>query len=227
MKTGFRLLGKITLGVLLVSAGPAAPADQEIQPQQSGTTAGTRINPATTLDYKDKKFIQKAARDGMAEVELGRLAQRKASDEEVKQFAAQMEQDHRQANDELRQIAESKGISMPASLDSAQNKKIANFKKESGSDFDRKYMADMVLEHEEDLKFFREASQNAADPEVKGFARKTEHNISEHLDLARKVATQVGAISAKPEMDGSNAASRANSGIDAGTPAGTANSGSK
>ena len=223
MNTGFRLLGKITLGALLVAAGPGAPADQEIQSQQSGT----RINPATTLDYKDKKFIQKAARDGMAEVELGRLAQRKTSSEQVKQFAVQMEQDHRQANDELRQIAEDKGISMPASLDSAQNKKIANFKKESGPDFDRKFMADMVLDHEEDLKFFREASQNAADPEVKGFARKTEQKIIEHLDLARKVAMQVGATGTQPEMNGPNAASRTNSGIDAGTPADPANSGSK
>jgi putative membrane protein len=226
MNTGSRLLG-ITLGVMLVGAVSGSRADQEIQSQQGSTGAGTRINPATTLDYKDKKFIQKAAKDGMAEVEMARLAQRKTSSEQVREFAAQMEQDHRQANDELRQIGESKGISIPASLDSAQNKKIAKFRKETGSDFDRKYMADMVLDHEEDLKFFREASQDAADPEVKGFAQKTEQKISEHLDLARKVAAQVGAITAKPEMDGSNAASHANSGTNAGTSGDTGNSATK
>jgi len=66
----------------------------------------------------DKSFVMKAAEAGMSEVEMGQLALQQASNEEVKRFAQRMVDDHSKANTELMQLAQSKGITLPASTSS-------------------------------------------------------------------------------------------------------------
>jgi putative membrane protein len=196
MKVPSKLLRSMIIGALLTGAWSLAPAaDQQSQSQTGASSSQSK------LDHRDQKFIEKAAEDGMAEVELGRLAQTKASNDQVKQFAQQMQQDHSQANDELKRIAQAKGVTIPTSSDHSHTKKMEKLQKESGADFDKQYMADMVKEHEKDLRFFREEAQNAKDPELKTFAQKTAQKINEHLNMARQIAGQVGAEGGKTGMN--------------------------
>jgi putative membrane protein len=60
---------------------------------------------------KDTDFAIEAADGGMLEVELGKVAQQKASSAEVKKFAQMMVDDHTKANDELKALAAQKNIS--------------------------------------------------------------------------------------------------------------------
>jgi len=192
MKVASNLLRSMIIGALLTGAWSLAPAADQ---SQTGTSTSQ-----SKLDHKDQKFIEKAAQDGMAEVELGRLAQTKASNDQVKQFAQHMEQDHSQANDELKRIAQAKGVMIPTSTDHSHMNKMEKMQKESGADFDKQYMAEMVKDHEKDLRFFREEAQNAKDPELKTFAQKTAQKINEHLNMARQIAAQVGAEGGKTGM---------------------------
>jgi putative membrane protein len=73
----------------------------------------------TTLNSDDRKFIMNAAHGGMMEVKLGHLAADKATDADVKQFGQRMVDDHSKANSELMALASQKGITLPASSDSA------------------------------------------------------------------------------------------------------------
>jgi putative membrane protein len=70
------------------------------------------------LSNDDKKFVMEAAHGGMMEVELGKLATQKAMSDDVKQFGQRMVDDHSKANDELMQLASSKGIMMNHSMGS-------------------------------------------------------------------------------------------------------------
>jgi putative membrane protein len=71
---------------------------------------------AATLGSKDSQCVTKAAQGGLAEVKLGELAQDKGSDQDAKDFGAQMVKDHADANNELKSVASGKGSKVPDSL---------------------------------------------------------------------------------------------------------------
>jgi len=73
-------------------------------------------SPATkssSLSVKDKTFMRKAAKGGMMEVAMGRLAAQNAQSDDVKSFGKRMVTDHSKANDELKSIAAKKGVKLP------------------------------------------------------------------------------------------------------------------
>ena len=133
----------------------------------------------------DVKFMQKAAADGMAEVELGRMAQQKAMRDEVKQFAARMVEDHGKAGEELKKIAAAHNVQLPAAPDEKHRKYIEKIGKQVGPDFDREYMKHMLSEHEQDVKEFREHAKARKPNAVSAFAAATLPTLEAHLQSAR------------------------------------------
>src|SRR5690348_16625868 len=76
---------------------PPAQTPQAQMPAQGQTTSQTAAQAQGQnhkLSKKDKSFAEEAAMGGMAEVELGKLAQQNAQSDDVKQFGARMVQDH-------------------------------------------------------------------------------------------------------------------------------------
>jgi putative membrane protein len=199
---------------LLIGSTGFAAAQQTPQDSQSTPSAGsTAATPgasqgsqagggsAAQLDRKDRKFIEKAAMDGMTEVELGRLAQSQGQSDQVKQFGAQMQQDHGKANAELMQIAQSKGVTLPAKADRKAQKKVKDLGEYSGAEFDSRYVSQMVKEHEKDLKLFQDRARNSKDPEIRAFAEKNAQVIAAHLDHVKQVSASLEA--SEPTADAS------------------------
>ena len=141
----------------------------------------------TTLSAKEKKFMHKAAMSGMLEVRLGQLAQQKAESKDVKDFGSRMVTDHGKANDELKQIAQQKGVTLPEKLNPRHQKMVDRLSKLSGAKFDKAYMAVMVKDHRHDVAFFKWASHRMKDPDLKNFAMNTLSVIEEHLKMAREI----------------------------------------
>src|SRR5512138_630536 len=104
--------------------GAPTTGDKQTSPKSSaGMQTGQAGKQASSQVARgDRKFIEEAAVGGLAEVELGRLAQQKSQTTQVKEFASRMVRDHGKANDELKEIAESKGVQMPAAPDKSHQK---------------------------------------------------------------------------------------------------------
>lgn len=175
-------------------------------PAFAQTTSGTATNPNATKSTKaamantmasDQKFIHEAAEGGMAEVELGRLAQEKASSAEVKSFGKRMVDDHSKANDELKSLAQSKKVTLPSDLDAKDKATRDRLSKLSGAAFDRAYMRTMLADHKKDVNEFRHESTSAKDPDVKSFAAKTLPTLEDHLKLAQDANKAVGTSGSK------------------------------
>jgi putative membrane protein len=160
---------------------------------KSGATGSTAMgsNNATgkatsnTIASGDRKFLEKAAQDGLAEVQLGKLAAEKAASEDVKKFAQKMVDDHSKANEQLKQIAASKGVNLPTELDRSHQREMERLSKLSGPDFDREYMKHMVSDHKKDVSEFKSEASKAKDPDVKQFAASTLPTLEQHLSAAQ------------------------------------------
>jgi len=152
---------------------------------QNASSSGSALSAA------DKMFITKAAEGGLAEVELGRTATEKASNQKVKDFGQRMVTDHSKANEELKALAQKKGVTLPDSPDAKSKAMATKMSAMSGAAFDRAYMKDMVSDHEKDVAEFQKEANNGADPDVKNWAATTLPTLQEHLKMAKDAESTV------------------------------------
>jgi putative membrane protein len=164
---------------------------------RSGSQSGTEASRSSGQQSADYQFVMEAARGGMAEVDLGKLAGEKAQSPQVKQFGERMAQDHGKANDELKSLAQQKNITLPTELGSKHQATRDKLAKLSGAQFDRAYMQEMLQDHRKDVNEFRKESQSGKDPEVKAWAGKTLPTLEEHLRLAQSTTGAVGTSGSK------------------------------
>ena len=157
----------------------------------SATTTGSTGGTVSNLSAADKDFVMKAAIGGMSEVQMGQTAQQKGQSADVKTFGNRMVTDHSKANDELKQLATTKGLALPTDVDAAHKKTADEIAAKSGKAFDKAYMTDMVKDHEEDVKEFEKQSKSANDADIKNWAAKTLPTLQEHLRMAKDTAKKV------------------------------------
>src|SRR5688572_3517319 len=100
---------------------------------------------------QDAEFAVTAADGGLLEVQLGLLAQHNSLSPEVKKLGKMMVDDHTKANEELRNLASKRGISLPERMSEKNQEKYDDFVKKTGSDFDKAYTEFMVKDHKEDI----------------------------------------------------------------------------
>ncbi len=141
---------------------------------------------SSKLSDQDRKFMDTAAQGGMAEVQLGKLAMQKGQSQDVKSFGRRMVDDHTKANQELEQIAQRKGVTLPSSPSRDDQREIDRLSRLSGSEFDRAYLDAMVKDHDTDVAEFKRAAEQSEDADVKRFATKTLPVLETHDDLAHK-----------------------------------------
>lgn len=139
----------------------------------------------------DTEFVKEAALGGMMEVELGQLAQTKASSAQVKQFGQTMVNDHGKANDELRTLAQQKSITLPTTLDDKHQKKYDDLAEKTGTDFDKAYMDLMVKDHKKDIDEFKDEAQDGNDPDIKSWASEKVPVLQHHLEMAQNTQDMV------------------------------------
>jgi len=157
----------------------------------STTSTGSSGGTVSSLDPADKDFVMKAAQGGMAEVMLGQMASTKGTSPDVKNFGNRMVSDHGKANDELKQLAQNKGMALPADVDKESKEMSDKLSKLTGKDFDKAYISGMVDDHEKDVKEFEKASKDAKDPDLKAWAAKTLPTLQDHLKMAKDTKAKV------------------------------------
>jgi len=139
-----------------------------------------------------KEFAMKAAEGGVLEVKLSQLAQQKADDQQIKDLAKQLEQDHNQANAQLTDLAKRKSINLPNDLKGEAKECYEAFQQLQGKDFDNAYLLFNVKDHLKDIMMFQKESQNGTDQDIKQWAAQNLPKLQQHAGHINMVAQSCG-----------------------------------
>ena len=182
------ILSQIGIGAIAVGALCLATTSSALQtqypplktganadvPKTSASPAKTAGKAASKLSAADKNFMMNAAKGGMMEVEMGKMAAQNAQNADVKKFGNRMVTDHSKANSELMGLAKEEGVSLPGAKSPGKWKS------------DKDYMDAMVKDHQTDLAEFQKEAQSGTDPDLKAFAAKYAKVVAQHLKMAQE-----------------------------------------
>jgi putative membrane protein len=182
----------LTLALLASAALAGSPVALAQMKDNSKDASAKTEQKKGGLAGKDRKYFQDIAEANMAEVESGKLAQNKASSDEVKKFAAHMVEDHGKMLSEQQSMAKSKGVELPKQPKKEHQAALKKLEGASGERFDRAYMDQMVKDHQKTLKLVQTTAKNAKDPELKQAAEKAAPEVEKHLEMAKQIAGNTG-----------------------------------
>jgi putative membrane protein len=147
---------------------------------------------AIAADIPDLAFYRSAAEGGIAEVEMGNIAQQQTRSPSVREFGALMVKDHSALNEKLKAMAESKNITLPANASVEELAAKAKLKALWGHQFDKSYIKGMIKDHQEDIAEFKKEASSGRDPEARAFASATLPTLEAHLKKIQSIAAEAG-----------------------------------
>ena len=143
---------------------------------------------ARALSPLESRFLDTAARNGLAEVAAAQLALGKARTPAVRAFAQQMADDHAVLHRELSSLATARSHALPRTPDAAQQSKIEQMAPLKPQAFERRYVEAMGVEaHQASVALFEEVERNTQDRDIQEFAARTLLDLRRHLELSRNL----------------------------------------
>lgn len=144
----------------------------------------------TTNGYNDETSIRTAAETSMSQIDLGKLAEEKATDPEVKKFAQQMAEEHSKLKEELKQLGSSEHINMPTSVARKDADSHRQLQKESGAGFDKSYTSQVASELAKEIGEFKRGASATTRPALKEFYERNQSTLENELQQARQLSAR-------------------------------------
>jgi putative membrane protein len=173
-----------SLAVLAVIATVLAVGARAQTPAPAPAAMGS-----SSLSKADQRIVTDMAQANMAEVALAKVAQSKSQSDQVKQFAQQMIDDHGKALADVQQLAQSKGVTLPAAPTRAQQAEADKLAKTSAAKFDSAYLKQAgVVDHQKVHTMLQKVASKAKDADVKALGAKMMPTVDQHLARAQQLA---------------------------------------
>ena len=147
---------------------------------------------AQSLAKADEKALKDLAVANMAEVDTAKIALQKSQNAEVKAFAQQMVDDHTKGLDEVKAVAQAKGVTLPSEPDAKHKAMAKKLQAMSGEKFDKAYLEMAgVKSHKEAHALVVKTQSNAKDGDVKALAAKLQPTIDQHMGHVEQLAANM------------------------------------
>jgi putative membrane protein len=150
-------------------------------------TAMTFALPAFAADSA-QDFVDKATAGGMFEVDSSKIAEDKAQDQSVKDFAQKMIDDHGVANAKLETIASEQKLGVPKELDT-KHKSDLDALQNTKDPVDGPYVEMQRDAHSEAVKLFESYAKDGDNTQLKTFAQETVPTLKMHQEMIEKIAS--------------------------------------
>lgn len=144
----------------------------------------TNLN--SSIDEGISKFMTEAADARMADIEEGKLALEKGTNDLVKNYAQQLIDDNTKLLKELRALAGQKNIVLPTTLSNDKADGINDLRETEGKEFDEKFIKMIQRDHKRDLDEFEDAA-DFNDRDIQQFAQRNVTLFEKHLSQIDQV----------------------------------------
>lgn len=134
----------------------------------------------SSIDEGISKFMTQAADARLMDIEGGKLAMEKGSNDLVKNYATQLVADNTKLLKELRTLAAQKNIVLPSTLSNDKADDLNDLREKEGEEFDSKFIKMIQRDHKRDLDEFEEAA-DSNDRDIQQFAQRNVTVFEKHL----------------------------------------------
>jgi putative membrane protein len=141
----------------------------------------------------NQTFVTQASSSNNFEVAAGAIAQAKGVRAEVKSYGQHMVMDHTGVGAEMISLAQSKGWTIPTSLQPKEQANLDKLNASASSTFDKDFAAIMVASHTDAIDLFTTASgrEGVRDGALRSFAAGKLPSLKNHLAEASSLQTLV------------------------------------
>jgi putative membrane protein len=141
---------------------------------------------------KDADFVAQTVACNFGDIQLSQLAQHKTNNEQVKEIAKNIEENHSKLLKDLQHLAGEKAISVPTEAEDGKKRKIEDLTKETNiRDFNKEWCKEMISSHEKTIKDFENRWENTEDPDLKNWIAETLPHLRSHLDKIKSIDESV------------------------------------
>ena len=196
------VMGFTALLSAVMAAGVMQAQTPSSAPNQGSGGAGAGVSPSSAAGATssvagdtgvgapvmgDKMFVKKAISGNYNEIDASKMALQKSQNDQVKQYAQKMIDDHQKMLDDLHALAGQENIKFKDEPTSEGKKMAAKLNGLSGGDFDKAYVTGMVKDHKEDVRDFQAEINSGKDQPTKDAAQKSLPVIQDHLQMIQGI----------------------------------------
>jgi putative membrane protein len=183
-----------TLAVVPASAQFGNPGG--LDPGTRESAPGVPVPGQTNVS--DRLFTALVAQGGLAEVELGKVAQQKSHNDAVTAFAKRMVDDHGKSNARLAELAKQADLPLPTEPAPDQLEVKLRLSALNGAAFDSEYMRAQVTDHQKTVQLLLWVIASGENADLQRFASGTLPDVLHHLQLAQALVSLLTGAAAPP-----------------------------
>jgi putative membrane protein len=140
--------------------------------------------PALFAQQDAETFLAEAAQSDMAEVDVGKLAEQKAQDEDIREYGGMLVSEHQAHVAKVRDLATDLSVTLPTEPTAMQKQTYERLSRLTGAEFDREFIAQMVNNHRMAIEKYQ-VQTRSDDPDVATLAKDTLPALERHLAMAQ------------------------------------------
>ena len=140
----------------------------------------------------DQTFLRAAIEGNHGELAAAHLAMKRSSNDQVKQFAQRMLDDHTKMLQDLHGVEQGQRLKYADGSSAAGLRLQRKLMRLKGAAFDKAFVDGMVKDHEEDVRDFTKEVETGQNPAIKGAAEASLPTIKEHLEMVQGLQKTIG-----------------------------------
>jgi len=177
--------------LLLLACSPDSRHDGSAEAAMAQNKASIKEADVTERQEDDATFLVDLTNNTLLELELGKLAQARASAPLVRHYGARLVQHKMELLQDLRRLTARKNLAIPTSLGDDQQAALHEVSSLTGALLDKRLLELVIKTHNQDEEDLDDMKEDAYDGDIRGLAAKYLPPIREQLAAAEELADEI------------------------------------